>query len=162
MNYITCKQCGAQMPDDAYARTYGRCAKHADEELKELREGYGGALIAQSRAVEAMEKAEIQLRQAKLGVISEKCPDCGSAAWVDPTDVTMAVCDNYPTCERSVMGHGWKRLTVRQWAVVAFPKRAGDEYQLLSGRYDTKAGAETAADCAAHIFNRTMQVVSVQ
>jgi hypothetical protein len=31
---IICRQCGATMPDDAYARTYARCARHADEERK--------------------------------------------------------------------------------------------------------------------------------
>lgn len=29
---ITCTQCGAKMPNDAYARRYGRCARHVDEE----------------------------------------------------------------------------------------------------------------------------------
>lgn len=29
---VRCYQCGATMPDDAYARMYGRCARHADEE----------------------------------------------------------------------------------------------------------------------------------
>jgi hypothetical protein len=32
MNTITCSDCGAQMPDDSYARIFGRCARHADEE----------------------------------------------------------------------------------------------------------------------------------
>jgi hypothetical protein len=32
MNTVTCSECGAEMPDDTYARTFGRCAKHADEE----------------------------------------------------------------------------------------------------------------------------------
>ena len=27
---IACSECGALMPDDAYARKYGRCARHAD------------------------------------------------------------------------------------------------------------------------------------
>ena len=29
---IACIECGAIMPDDAYARKYWRCARHADEE----------------------------------------------------------------------------------------------------------------------------------
>ncbi len=29
---IVCSECGVEMPDDAYARTFGRCAKHADGE----------------------------------------------------------------------------------------------------------------------------------
>lgn len=28
---IVCSQCGAPMPNDAYARMYGRCARHADK-----------------------------------------------------------------------------------------------------------------------------------
>ncbi|HTD68077.1 MAG TPA: hypothetical protein VK846_16250 [Candidatus Limnocylindria bacterium] len=32
---IICSDCGAEMPDDRYARMYGRCAKHADEEKPE-------------------------------------------------------------------------------------------------------------------------------
>jgi hypothetical protein len=27
---VRCYQCGEVMPDDSYARTYGRCAKHMD------------------------------------------------------------------------------------------------------------------------------------
>jgi len=29
---IWCSDCGVAMPDDAYARLYGRCARHADAE----------------------------------------------------------------------------------------------------------------------------------
>lgn len=31
-SFVTCYECGAEMPDDAYARAFGRCARHADEE----------------------------------------------------------------------------------------------------------------------------------
>lgn len=32
VEFIICSQCGQKMPADAYARTFGRCAKHADGE----------------------------------------------------------------------------------------------------------------------------------
>ena len=31
-DFLICYECGAQMPADTYARTFGRCARHADEE----------------------------------------------------------------------------------------------------------------------------------
>jgi hypothetical protein len=42
--------------------------------------------------------------------LSQSCPSCGCVrSWIDPTDQTMALCDSWPECERSVMGQGWKR-----------------------------------------------------
>lgn len=49
----------------------------------------------------------------------------------------------------------------RRWAVVAWPKYHNGEYQLLSGRYETREGAELASDTAARISGRTMMVVEV-
>jgi len=58
---IVCSECGAVMPDDAYARMFGRCARHADEEKER-------GLIGELRAV--IEREEDVKRVVELEAIA--------------------------------------------------------------------------------------------
>jgi hypothetical protein len=68
---------------------------------------------------------------------------------------------NMPTQDQpKTAGAGQNRAEIKdQWALVAWPKNSGEEYRLLTGRYETLAGAKLAADISARTYDRTVQVV---
>ena len=135
--------------DEATAANLRWAAKSAaqSKEIETLR----AALKLEAECMEQMTMAANQLHK-ELYEDGEPCPLCADRSQRDKDHCSL--CSGTGCVNNGAVVTGL-------WALVAWPRTTGEgeEYLALPGQYETRAGAELAAEMAARIQKRTVMVV---